>query len=65
MREQSSDNSPRNLPLRSADLPSPHLRLVGKPIKPGAEEVAANPRARSAVMRIAERLADGSSRKAA
>ena len=65
MREQSSDNSPRDLPLRSADLPSPHLRLVGKPIKPDVEEVATNPRARSAVMRVAERLAHGPSRKAA
>jgi 16S rRNA (cytosine1402-N4)-methyltransferase len=33
------------------------LRLVGGPITPSAEEVARNPRARSAVLRIAERLA--------
>jgi 16S rRNA (cytosine1402-N4)-methyltransferase len=33
------------------------LRLVGKPVYAGAEEVAANPRARSAVMRVAEKAA--------
>ena len=32
--------------------------LVGKMQRPGADEVAANPRARSAVMRIAERTAE-------
>ena len=32
------------------------LRAVAR-IKPGAEEVAANPRARSAVLRVAERTA--------
>ena len=42
--------------LRAADLPQPTLRLLGRS-KPGAEEVAANPRARSAVMRVAEKLA--------
>jgi 16S rRNA (cytosine1402-N4)-methyltransferase len=37
------------------------LRLVGKPVHPSEEEVARNPRSRSSVMRIAERLAaDGS-----
>jgi 16S rRNA (cytosine1402-N4)-methyltransferase len=30
--------------------------LVGKMIKPSIEEVAANPRARSAVMRVAEKM---------
>ena len=58
MRGQASpDDLPKNLPLRAADLPPPRLRLVGKPVRAGAEEVAANPRARSAVMRVAEKLA--------
>ncbi len=48
---------PKDLPLRAADLPQPRLRIVGKPVKAGAAEVAANPRARSAVMRVAEKLA--------
>lgn len=46
---------PRRLPVRAADLPAPLLRLVGKAVRPGEVEVAANPRARSAVMRVAER----------
>ncbi|MFN4065488.1 MAG: 16S rRNA (cytosine(1402)-N(4))-methyltransferase, partial [Parazoarcus communis] len=46
---------PARLPVRAADLPAPRLHLVGKSVRPSAEEVAANPRSRSAVMRIAER----------
>jgi 16S rRNA (cytosine1402-N4)-methyltransferase len=58
MREQSSgaDKLPPDLPVRDAQIPR-KLRLVGKPVRPGAAEVAANPRARSAIMRVAERLA--------
>ncbi len=56
MREHSnSDNLPKNLPLRSVDLPPPKLTLIGKPVRASANEIAANPRARSAVMRIAQR----------
>jgi 16S rRNA (cytosine1402-N4)-methyltransferase len=45
------------LALREEDLPRPLLRRVGKAVKAGDLEVAANPRARSATLRIAERTA--------
>ena len=45
----------RRLPIRAVDLPQPLMKLVAK-IKPSSAEVDANPRARSAVMRVAERL---------
>ena len=49
---------PARLPVRAAELPKPRMKLIGKPIYPTTdEEVAANPRARSAVMRVAERVA--------
>lgn len=50
------DNFPRHLPIRSEQL-KPRLKLIGKPVRPSAEEVDANPRARSAVMRVAEKIA--------
>lgn len=46
---------PSRLPVRASELPAPPLRLIGKAQRPGAVEVEANPRARSAVMRVAER----------
>lgn len=48
---------PRRLPLRESEMPKAVLRLIGKAVRPGADEVRTNPRARSAVMRVAERLA--------
>ena len=45
----------RRLPIRAVDLPQPEMKLIAR-IKPSAEEVSANPRSRSAVMRVAERL---------
>ncbi|MGB2903355.1 MAG: 16S rRNA (cytosine(1402)-N(4))-methyltransferase RsmH [Candidatus Dechloromonas phosphoritropha] len=57
MREQSTaDSLPKSLPLRADQLPAPKLRLVGKAVKASAAEVGANPRARSAVMRVAEKI---------
>jgi 16S rRNA (cytosine1402-N4)-methyltransferase len=45
----------RRLPIRAVDLPQPEMKLLAR-IKPSAAEIAANPRSRSAVMRVAERL---------
>jgi 16S rRNA (cytosine1402-N4)-methyltransferase len=45
----------RRLPIRAVDLPQPEMKLLAK-MKPSAAEIAANPRARSAVMRVAVRL---------
>ena len=53
------DALPARLPVRARELPQPRLRLVGRAQRPGAAEIAANPRARSAVMRIAERVQAG------
>ncbi len=47
---------PRGVPIRAVDLPLPVVRLVGKAIFPSDAEVSANPRARSAVLRIAEKM---------
>ncbi len=47
---------PKRLPLRAAELPQPKLKLISRAQRPSADEIAANPRARSAVMRAAERV---------
>ncbi|CAG7599193.1 16S rRNA (cytosine(1402)-N(4))-methyltransferase RsmH [Candidatus Vallotia tarda] len=55
---QSNSRAPainRYIPIRVADLPTPPLRILGRVFASEAE-VVANPRARSAVMRIAERV---------
>ena len=45
---------PRGLPVREKDLPQSMIEIIGR-IKPSDEEVAENPRARSAIMRVAEK----------
>ncbi|MFN4148978.1 MAG: 16S rRNA (cytosine(1402)-N(4))-methyltransferase RsmH [Rhodocyclaceae bacterium] len=47
---------PKGVPVRAADLPAPSMRLIGKPIRASQAELARNPRARSAVLRAAEKL---------
>ncbi len=48
---------PRGLPLRDSEILSTiRLRAIGKAIKAEAVEISLNPRARSAVLRVAERI---------
>ena len=49
------DDFPIGLPV-TADQLKPKLRMAGKAIRPSAQEVDANPRARSSVLRVAEKL---------
>jgi 16S rRNA (cytosine1402-N4)-methyltransferase len=55
MRDCARADVPIRLPLRASELPPARLRLVGKPARASAQEIAANPRARSATLRVAER----------
>lgn len=50
-----ADKLPRDLPIITKAF-EPRLKLIGKPVYASADEVRANPRSRSAVMRIAEKL---------
>ena len=50
-----ADNLPRHLPIIPKAF-EPRLKLLGKPIFASDAEVKANPRSRSAVMRVAEKL---------
>jgi 16S rRNA (cytosine1402-N4)-methyltransferase len=55
LRACSQSDLPRDLPIRARDLPQTPLTLVGKATHASAAEIAANPRARSATLRAAER----------
>ena len=50
-----ADKLPRDLPIIPKAF-EPRLKLLGKPIYAGEAELKANPRSRSAVMRVAEKL---------
>ena len=50
-----ADNLPRDLPVRVVPF-DPRLKLLGKPQFASDAEVKANPRSRSAVLRVAEKL---------
>ncbi len=46
---------PKGLPVRAEQV-EPDFRLVGKSLRAGETEVSANPRARSAIMRVLEKV---------
>ena len=55
LRACAADGLPADLPIRARDLPQPPLRILGKAVRATDAEIAANPRARSATLRTAER----------
>ena len=55
-RESKGEEWPLDLPVQGEPAKG-SMRAVGKPVRPGKEEIAINPRARSAVLRVAEKLA--------
>jgi 16S rRNA (cytosine1402-N4)-methyltransferase len=50
-----ADKLPRNVPIRASEVPQGKMKLIGRAVKAGAAELQLNPRARSAMMRVAER----------
>ena len=54
--EAGAKYDPGKLPIKEADITKGVLRKIGKAIKPGNQEIVQNPRARSAVLRVAERV---------
>jgi 16S rRNA (cytosine1402-N4)-methyltransferase len=54
--ESAAKYNPSKLPIKEADLAKGVLKKVGKALTANAEEVAHNPRSRSAVLRVAEKL---------
>jgi 16S rRNA (cytosine1402-N4)-methyltransferase len=54
MQMHSAIEVPRGLPIRAKDLPQGELELIAR-VKPSSAEVSDNPRARSAVMRVAQK----------
>lgn len=57
--EERGPELPRGLPVRAADIAPGRLKRVGKAMRASEAETDANPRARSAVLRVAERTAAG------
>jgi len=49
------DDVPSYIPLTAMES-KPRIRSLGRALQPGPDEVAANPRARSAILRVAEKL---------
>jgi len=57
LRDEARPQLPERLPVKATEMPQPRLTIVGKPARPAAAEVTANPRARSAILRVAEKPA--------
>ena len=54
-RMEKGDDLPSRLPIRDAEL-NRRVKVLGKPVRASEAEVGRNRRARSSIMRIAEKL---------
>ena len=54
--ESGAKYNPGKLPIKEVDIAKGILKRVGKALKAGKQEISQNPRARSAIMRVAERV---------
>lgn len=54
--ESGAKYNPGKLPIKEVDIAKGILKRVGKALKAGQQEISQNPRARSAIMRVAERI---------
>ncbi|TAN67067.1 MAG: 16S rRNA (cytosine(1402)-N(4))-methyltransferase RsmH [Methylobacter sp.] len=59
--ESGAKYNPGKLPIKEIDIAKGALKKIGKALKAGPQEVAQNPRARSAVMRVAEKVSASTS----
>jgi 16S rRNA (cytosine1402-N4)-methyltransferase len=54
--ESGAKYNPGRLPIKEIDIAKGVLKKTGKALKAGPQEIAQNPRARSAIMRVAEKV---------
>ncbi len=54
--ESGKKNNPGRLPVLEKDIETGVLKKIAKPVKAGNNEIQNNPRARSAVLRVAEKI---------
>jgi len=54
--ESGAKYNPGRLPIKEVDIAKGILKKMGKALKAGKQEISQNPRARSAIMRVAERV---------
>ena len=55
MREHVKGDVPQGLPIRDADIPRT-FKWIAKRIQPSKEEIKHNPRSRSAILRVVEKI---------
>jgi 16S rRNA (cytosine1402-N4)-methyltransferase len=54
--ESGAKYNPGKLPIKEVDIAKGFLKKIGKSLKAGKQEIIQNPRARSAIMRVAEKV---------